>query len=274
MNDHVLKLELENVRHKPPATKQVLKTNLLINEVDTLKETSRFGVTPVRVIDHSQMDEKSDHSSISHIPHNNPNQPYLEGHNISYNKISDKAYDYDGTLSLSLNGKNDSQYYIQDSGAQASYGYQDIKYKRKTRKRVANYETQENNEYDSSIFETASRNSKGSYRIEFLMHKAFTPIVPVNTYGNDISKISWNKNNLYDNISYSDMTESAFRGRNSELVKKNLTDKIVKNKKILTLSNKGITIRSKQNFIVRDYFTILIFIVSSAAKTHRWKHDI
>lgn len=50
--------------------------------------------------------------------------------------------------------------------------------------------------------------------IDFLMSKAFTPIVPSEMGIKDVSKISWNRNELMNNISYSEINESILLGRN------------------------------------------------------------
>ena len=234
-------------------SKNGVKTNLLIYEHQQPKETSRFGTTtPVKVIENDsnqKYKESSRNSSISRIDHTHNNQPYLEGHNIGYEMISDRVQNHEGTLSLShANQQHENNYYIEDSSRRGNFGYQDVKYRRGTRKRIKHYESVENNDYGSSVYDTASRNSKGSYRFEYLMNKAFTPIVPTNHYLNDVSKISWNRQGLLDNISYSDITESVLMGRNSTLMQNNHTDKIIRNKKVLTLSNKGMSLRSKQSF--------------------------
>ena len=222
---------------------------MLISDDGAPKETSRFGTTPVRAIDSET--NQAQNSSISRIGNINYNQPYLEGHNMSaYNRVSGKAHDHDGTLSLSFNAhNNESNYYIQSSAKHVENAYQNISKRKRIVKRVKHYESHENDEYGSSAYDTASRNSKGSYKIEYLMHQAFTPIVPSNNHMHEISKISYNRRDLYDNISYSDITDSVLMGRNSILSKKNFTDKSIR-KKVLTLSNKHVTMRSKQTFIV------------------------
>ena len=67
-----------------------------------------------------------------------------------------------------------------------------------------------------------------SYKIEYLISKAFTPIVPSNNYMNEISKISWNNKHLLDNISCSGITDSILMGRNPSLGGTNPAESIEK----------------------------------------------
>jgi hypothetical protein len=84
------------------------------------------------------------------------------------------------------------------------------------KERVRNYRSNES-EDGSSKLARRSINSRGSYKIEYLISKAFTPIVPSDHELNEISKISWNRGELLENISYSGITESILMGRNPTL---------------------------------------------------------
>jgi hypothetical protein len=73
------------------------------------------------------------------------------------------------------------------------------------------------------------------------MSKAFTPIVPSDNYLNDISKISWNNRELFENISYSNITESILMGRNARLGNTgiNNTEKFKRKRSLIWQSKEG-----------------------------------
>jgi hypothetical protein len=73
------------------------------------------------------------------------------------------------------------------------------------------------------------------------MSKAFTPIVPSDNYLNDISKISWNNRELFENISYSNITESVLMGRNARLGNTgiNNTEKFTRKRSLIWQSKEG-----------------------------------
>ena len=128
--------------------------------------------------------------------------------------------------------------------------YQSSKHSKRTRKRIEKSRSGEHSDYASSNLDTFSRNSRGSYKLDYLMSKAFTPIVPSNNQLHEISKISWNRKDLIDNISYSGITESFLLGRNSAGIGMNVnnTDNQARNGHPLISKNNDYGIRVNHNF--------------------------
>lgn len=195
---------------KPTLPDTKIKSNTLVEHTDNqIKETSRFG-GPNTIEHHKERIER-----IPKVKGNTPVPVNNDGTNSDLDKIISSGH----TLSLSFAGNDhDSNYMIYDSAYGASHGYKASKKPhRLTRQRINKYRSKDNEDANSSQFDGVSQNSRGSYRIEYLISKAFTPIVPSDNYLNEISKISWNRRDLLDNISYSGITESILIGRNTSL---------------------------------------------------------
>ena len=107
----------------------------------------------------------------------------------------------DYTLSLSqINNNNDKNYIIYDSAYGHNFQHKRNKNSQGTSKRIEKYKS-DRSEAESSLIDSRSQNSKLSYNIEYLISQAFTPIVPGNSHLNEISQVSWNNRNLFENIS-------------------------------------------------------------------------
>ena len=186
-----------------------IKNNLLINEPDSnIIETSRFGKTQLNQPNNDYNDQRSFSNNIS---------PLRTKGVISTISDNERRSNIDGTLSLSFIKRqdDDSNYVVYDSGYGGNIMNNSHKYGKNTRHRIQKYQSEENSDHNSSRLNGASRNSKGSYRIEYLMSKAFTPIVPTSNHLNEISRITWNRNDLFENITYSNITDSILMGRNT-----------------------------------------------------------
>lgn len=194
---------------KPIIPDTRIKSNTLVEHTDMhVKETSRFGGNSTVEYNKEQLERKHKTKDNAPMPVSN------DGTNSDLDKIISSGH----TLSLSFVGNDhDSNYMVYDSAYGASYGYKARKPHKLTRQRINKYRSKDNAEVDSSNFDGASQNSRGSYRIEYLISKAFTPIVPSDNYLNEISKISWNRRDLLENISYSGITESVLVGRNTSI---------------------------------------------------------
>jgi len=124
---------------------------------------------------------------------------------------------HDGTLSLSFLGNmNESNYKVHDSAYEKTCDRRNKTRNKAIRKRISQYRSDESDPTSSKLA-GRSVNSRGSYKIEYLISKAFTPIVPTDNDMFDISKISWNNQNIFDNISRSGINESILMGRNATL---------------------------------------------------------
>lgn len=209
---------------------QIRNNNLVkdsFNEV-YMMETSRFGKSKVETPANDYYDQGVHSKNISPIP--------MKGV-ISTISDYERKSNLDGTLSLSYIKKqdDDSNYIVYDSGHGSNIANNSHKYGKNTQHRIQKYQSEDNSDHDSSRPYGTSRNSRGSFRIEYLMSKAFTPIVPANNHLNEISRITWNRNDLFDNITYSNITDSILMGRNTFIpyIGKNNTDNVVKKRKSL-----------------------------------------
>lgn len=219
------------------------RDNLMLREADNLpKETSRFGTTPVE-------DFKTTYDDRRNVRINGKT-PLPQRIGSDHSKYSGKASNHDNTLSLSfIANAEDRSYIIYDSAYGYNHGYKAMKQNKRTRQRIERYAS-DRSEVDSS--KIGSKQSTNSYKIEYLMSKAFTPIVPSDNYMNDISKISWNNRELFENISYSGITESILMGRNPSMTNSaiNNTEKYTRNRSLVWQSKgnekSGNTFKSPQ----------------------------
>jgi len=176
-------LKTLDLREKEDRRSRTKPRNNLVKGAETeVKGTSRFGSTKIEKI----------------------HEEYRDNSNLRRNNGSEadgKRSKNDDTLSLSLIGNtNDQNYVIYDSAYGYNYGYKANKYSQGTQKRINQYKS-DHSEVESSQVDSRSQNSKMSYKIEYLISKAFTPLVPSNNHLNDISKVSWNNRELFENIS-------------------------------------------------------------------------
>jgi hypothetical protein len=201
------------------------RDNLMSRDVDHhAKETSRFGTTPVE-------DFKTTHEDLKNerVNGKTPMPQRIDSNQSNSGKVSN----HENTLSLSfIANAEDRSYIIYDSAYGYNHGYKAMKQNKRTRQRIERY-TSDRSEVDSS--KICSKQSTNSYKIEYLMSKAFTPIVPSANYMNDISKISWNNRELFENISYSGITESILMGRNPSMTNSaiNNTEKHTRNRSLI-----------------------------------------
>ena len=210
-------------------TELQIRNNNLIKEPEShIIETSRFGKTKVDTPINDYNDQGFNSQNVS---------PLRTKGAISTISDHERRSNIDGTLSLSFIKRHDddSNYIVYDSGYGGNIMNNSHKYGKNTKHRIQKYQSEENSDRDSSQRYGTSRNSRGSFRIEYLMSKAFTPIVPSNNHLNEISRITWNRNELFENITYSNITDSILMGRNTfvPFMSKNNTDNVVKKRKSL-----------------------------------------